>query len=118
MFDISNEVSYSGAMIKRTSTFVDDGTLCRDSSFWVEVSGAEDAGAKNHYVPNQGEVAFSLLRDSFSRNEGIPDLFIISPFRSVRNGFCRYLDSKIDELILKGSSKAIDMEQLRNFEKK
>lgn len=117
MFDISNEVSYSGAMIKRTSTFVDDGTLCRDSSFWVEVSGAEDAGAKNHYVPNQGEVAFSLLRDSFSRNEGIPDLFIISPFRSVRNGFCRYLDSKIDELILKGSSKAIDMEQLRNFEK-
>lgn len=117
MFDISNEISYSGAMIKRTSTFVDDGTLCRDSSFWVEVSGAEDAGAKNHYVPNQGEVAFSLLRDSFSRNEGIPDLFIISPFRSVRNGFCRYLDSKVDELILKGSSKAIDMEQLRSFEK-
>ena len=117
MFDISNEISYSGAMIKRTSTFVDDGTLCRDSSFWVEVSGTEDTGAKNHYIPNQGEVAFSLLRDSFSRNEGMPDLFVISPFRSVKNGFCRYLNSRIDELVLKGSNKPIDMKQLRNFER-
>lgn len=95
MFDISNRISYEGAMLLQTAgpkpSKVE--TFCLPTSFWLEVAGAE-LGSKNHFVSAQAEAiapyvarAFELAARVHPDENGVrPSLFLISPFTSVVSG--------------------------------
>lgn len=94
MFDISNKVSYGGSMVQGTPdeklVLNESGEMVcrygRPSSCWVNVAGKEK-GKKNHYVEEQGESVFALMKDSILKSKGDPSLFVISPFKTVADSF-------------------------------
>ena len=92
MFSIANELSYDSTLIKRTvgsRGLRGKRPYILPHSCWIDVpEAAEDSGyIKAYYMPCQGRVALRLLVSAFERRkEGLPDIFIISPFVSVVNG--------------------------------
>lgn len=59
-------------------------TLLRQLQYWSSVTGSERSiASKNHYVEEQGEKALKIISAGFEKYNGIPDLFVISPFTSV-----------------------------------
>lgn len=89
MYSISNMLSYNGTMKQQTSAPKADraAAFILEKSCWIDVSGSEESGAKNHFVKVQGEVVLKLLEEKFKKDKNeIPDLFIITPFTSVKNG--------------------------------
>ena len=57
-------------------------TLLYEDSKWFQVTGSEK-GNKNHYVREQGIKALSMVIESLHKQEILPDIYIISPFKSV-----------------------------------
>ena len=89
MYTISNVLSYDGTMKQQTAPPKEDRerTFILDKSCWIDVSGAENSGKKDHFVKAQGELVLKLLARKFKRDSSdIPRLFIITPFTSVKDG--------------------------------
>ncbi len=89
MYTISNFLSYDGTMKQQTGAPKEERekTFILKKSCWIDVTGNEDTGNKNHFVKAQGEVALELLEEKFKKDSNeIPRLFIITPFTSVKNG--------------------------------
>lgn len=85
MFDISNELSYSEMMHKKTAAPKEsaEASFCLASSFWLDVRGSE-IGNKNHFVKAQAHAIEAYVRDAFEKAHGEqPSLFLITPFSSV-----------------------------------
>lgn len=84
MFSISNEIAYNWTMINATAQPKEDvkATLLYEDSKWFQVTGSEK-GNKNHYVREQGIKALSMVIESLHKQEILPDIYIISPFKSV-----------------------------------
>lgn len=89
MYTISNLLSYDGTMKQQTEApkAEREKTFILEKSCWIDVTGSENSGNKDHFVKAQGEVVLKLLEEKFKkdRNE-IPKLFIITPFTSVKAG--------------------------------
>lgn len=104
MFSISNQLSYGGIMVNKTQPPNDDERFIYPASCWVQCEGKEEGrsrGAANHYVKNQGRIAYFMIMTGIEKNEGeFPDLFVISPFRSVieslKKELSRYKEFKSD----------------------
>lgn len=81
MFDISNEIAYSGLMVqaKRPAP-----SAIRDicgPSHWIDVRGQ----GRDKYSPEEGEQVMALLQRL--RDAGVaPDLYIVTPFVAVQDG--------------------------------
>ncbi len=77
MFEIINEVSYEGRLIKATSELdvVDEANGC---SRWIQTVGAKDG----HVVKEQEEATLVLLENAFAKTIR-PDILVVSPFASV-----------------------------------
>lgn len=89
MYNISNVLSYDGTMKQQTGAPkpAKCETFILEKSCWLQVTGEEASGAKNHFVKAQGDVVLKLLEAKFKKSpEEVPNLFIISPFTSVKNG--------------------------------
>jgi hypothetical protein len=89
MYTISNVLSYDGTMKQQTGEPKEERAknFILDKSCWIDISGSEDSGAKNHFVKAQGEIVLKLLETKFKKDSGdIPKLFIITPFTSVKAG--------------------------------
>lgn len=90
MYDISNKLSYDGTMKQQTLPPGEEKckSFILDNSYWIDVEGGKESAAstnkKNHFVEAQGDVVLSLLEKKFAIQEGIPKLFIITPFTSVK----------------------------------
>lgn len=101
MFDISNCISYEGAMLMQTLAPKPSTTrsFCLPTSFWLEVEGHE-RGNKDHYVNAQAQAIIPFVAEAFQRTASTastettapnaaptkPSLFLISPFTSVVHG--------------------------------
>ena len=126
MFDISNEVSYGGLMINETRDLDEhDPRLERfywPSSQWFDVRGKEQGGG-NHFVEKQAVRALEIVANAFEKlgaKEGrAPSLFVISPFKSVANGFRNYLKKRSGggslEFCEGGESVSVDEEAWKSF---
>ncbi len=89
MYTISNILSYDGTMKQQTGAPKADraATFILDKSCWIDVSGSENSGKKDHFVKAQGEAVLKLLAAKFQKDRTeIPRLFIITPFTSVKSG--------------------------------
>ncbi|TSD86160.1 hypothetical protein FFK22_023770 [Mycobacterium sp. KBS0706] len=84
MFDIANAIAYGGKMIFATRPDEDGYTG------WVDVAGPVREGRQ--VVPEQIEVAVQAVLDLYRQNRGaLPPLYLISPFRSVKQALTRQI---------------------------
>lgn len=95
MFDISNELSYNGIMKKKTAEPDHTKSFCYNESVWFDVKG-DEIGGKNHYVESQGVFVWKILEKAFEISDQ-PDIFVITPFTSVRDGVKALLKKKIEQ---------------------
>lgn len=84
MFEISNELSYGGAMKNKTEPPKDSAKFVFTNSKWFEVKGRE-GGKKNHFVKGQADKVIDILENAFANSEK-PEIFVISPFTTVVSG--------------------------------
>ena len=84
MFSISNEISYNGIMVNKTAlpSEAEEKLFLHEKSCWIQSSGKE-IGNRNHYVAEQGELVLRMILEAFNRQQGLPDIYIISPFKYV-----------------------------------
>lgn len=87
MFNISNEISYNGKMLHETNG-LDNNLLSelifKDKSTWLNINGVNEGNYK-YYKEKQGEKVCELLEDYYKEHEKLPNLFIITPFREIRD---------------------------------
>lgn len=84
MFDIANAIAYDDKMIFATHPVGDGYTG------WVDVAGMVREGRQ--VVPEQIEIAVQAVLDLYHHGRGVlPPLYLISPFRSVKQALTRQL---------------------------
>ena len=76
MFQISNEIAYSGQMVYDTQEI----SLSLPPSRWIEVVAGE---SDDHWIPAEGIVLEILLTDLFRSGVSPTSILLISPFRAV-----------------------------------
>jgi hypothetical protein len=103
MFSIANDIAYNGKMvfgpkpedeINATSTR----PLLGPSRWFDIVSNEFD----EHFSENEGNAAADIVVEFYKRKlvgkaDGLPDLFVISPFKSAAEGIASLLRDRIDE---------------------
>lgn len=82
MFQISNEIAYNGRMFCCSEEPESGKMFLMDRSTWYQVSASEK-GAKDHSVPQQIHLVANLLTTAIKKFGDIPNLYVITPFRSV-----------------------------------
>ncbi|CAH1059845.1 AAA domain-containing protein [Paenibacillus pseudetheri] len=97
MFSISNRLSYDGMMRKKTTEAKEENEakFVQEKTCWIDVSGKE-IGNKNHFVHEQGKVALKMIIESFRKYNGLPDMYVISPFTTVINGMKSMVKESIE----------------------
>lgn len=115
MYDISNQISYSGIMKQQTQPPKSEKIekFIYDKSQWINVVGKEK-GNKNHFVEAQGEKVCELLEIAFSKNPQ-PSLYIISPFTTVVSGIKNYIKVYCRK---HGGTTKIDSDYMLDYAKK
>jgi hypothetical protein len=78
-----------------------------DQSLWFDVSGKE-VGNKDHTVAAQIDKVASLLNEAISRFGCLPDVFIITPFKTVKRSLTRKISPLLDALLPEMGQKKID----------
>lgn len=96
MFSISNEIAYNGRMLKETKEPDKNIQLIFNKSEWLNIGGREN-GNKDHYVKEQGEMVAQIVLDAMKLDGKLPNLFIISPFKSVIYNMKKTLRESIKE---------------------
>lgn len=110
MFEISNEIAYGGLMIKKTKE-AEDIDYPLGPSCWVNVTGACD---ERHWVHEQGREVIRMLHKLAGDSRGLPDVYMISPFRNVARRLEKQLYSSRSEWL----SKDVDDQLLRRWLKR
>ncbi|WP_283606893.1 DEAD/DEAH box helicase [Faecalispora anaeroviscerum] len=107
MFQISNEIAYGGRMFLKTPQPDSSLRFLLSESIWFDVKGAEK-GHKNHSVKEQTDKLVNLFVKAIHIYQGLPELYIITPFTSVAYAIQRTLLPliqkelpELDELIIK-----------------
>lgn len=89
MFSLSNQIAYDNRMFKKSREPDHNTLLSIEKSIWIDIKGME-AGGKDHFVKEQGDVVANMILAAFDLEESqggnIPDIYIISPFVTVANG--------------------------------
>ena len=80
MFDISNEIAYSGQMVYDTQQISSFLPL----SSWIDVKALE---SDDHWIPAEGAALEILLTDLRRYGINSANILLISPFRAVARGF-------------------------------
>lgn len=82
MFSIANTIAYNSKMLHgRDKRWPVDNTLWGESR-WLDVCG-EVRG--KHYVAKQGEKVLEMIQDWYKHHNILPDVYIISPFKQIKN---------------------------------
>jgi hypothetical protein len=84
MFSISNEIAYNNRMFKKSAGPEANVLLLLKKSLWIDIKGKEN-GDKDHFVPIQGDKTIEMVLSAFEMQNGFPNLYIISPFKTVAN---------------------------------
>ena len=112
MFGISNRLAYDGGMVLARRKMAEEDELTKlrpllGESRWFDV--AAKGGGHKHFIREQAEVVLRLVRAyaerGFVGEDGLPALFVVSPFRSVADGVRKLL---CDDLRTRGhAAKAV-----------
>jgi len=93
MFNISNKIAYGGEMIHAVETEDSSvGNILRDSR-WIDV--ADDGRCHEKWSPAEGEKVEAGLSWYIEKTNGLPDLYIITPFKMVSNALRQLISKNI-----------------------
>lgn len=106
MFDISNEVAYDSRMFQQTKEPDAGKKFLLQTSIWFDIKGTE-AGSKDHSVKEQTATTMALLKKSISIYNGLPDIYIITPFTSVERALKRAIRPVIKKRLPQMDEKTI-----------
>lgn len=100
MFTVANELSYGGFMINKTMNPKNPIKPCKESC-WItyDASNIGSSTGKDRYIQIQGQIAFALIQKLRATNAEFKDIFIITPFTSVAQGFRTYMQSISDDVV-------------------
>ena len=107
MFEIANEISYENSMIN-VSQYKDPSGLLFDKSCWIQVKGREKCVKGSHFVKRQADVVIKLILHKYKNAGNKPEnpkelknlnLYVITPFVSVRDELIRYMENRMDKNI-------------------
>lgn len=98
MFDISNKIAYNGKMINKTKEISKDEVLVLENSKWIDIKGKE-IGDKNHFVKEQGEKVTEIIKEAINVYNGLPNIYIISPFKSIVGEIKSILNKQLNMLL-------------------
>ncbi len=103
MFSISNKIAYNDMMIfgKPEGKSDDEIKTILGETRWISVKG--EASKDSHWINEEGEVLIAMLKDVISEKKALPDLYIISPFKSVSFEIGRMLRKRVSEWIPEAS---------------
>jgi hypothetical protein len=79
MFEIANKIAYNNRMVTATRLH-DDKRFPLGDSRWINIEGKCQG---RHWVAAQGEEVVKLLTQAVEAEKALPNLYIISPFKSV-----------------------------------
>lgn len=83
MFSISNEIAYNNKMFHGDEDPTGKPHATWGRSQWFDVCGEVEG---KHYVPAQGEYVANMIHSHYVRCNEFPDIYVISPFRKVKDG--------------------------------
>ncbi|MCC9295969.1 AAA domain-containing protein [Clostridium sp. WLY-B-L2] len=96
MFSISNEIAYNNRMFKKSVNPEANVLLLLNKSIWIDIKGKEN-GDRDHFVPAQGDKAIEMVLSAFELQNGFPNLYIISPFKTVANNIKSLLKKALNK---------------------
>jgi len=94
MFSIANQVAYENRMFCKTTPPTAGKPFLLERSTWFNVPG-EEIGGKNHTVPAQIDLVAQLLEKAATQFDSLPNLYIITPFITVKHA----LEQKLRPLL-------------------
>lgn len=100
MFSISNQIAYNNKMFHGDEEPASKPHVSWGESQWIDISGEVDG---KHYVPAQGKHVADMIHSHYVRNNGFPDVYVISPFKKVKDGVKREIK---DTLLNRGLDKS------------
>ncbi|WP_143021012.1 DEAD/DEAH box helicase [Belnapia rosea] len=112
MFSISNAIAYGGGMVLGDGKAEQEKRINEGDpalgvppqpllgpSRWIDMP--TDRGGNGHFMPAHADLAAAIVREfrirgwaEGARPDGLPDLFVISPFRTAADGLRRLLSSR------------------------
>ena len=108
MFNIANEIAYDNKMFYCTDDDSSEIPLSLEKSCWIDIKGSE-IGNKNHYVKEQGKKVIELLNNAIKvSNNKLPELFIISPFKTVAREMKKELERVMPRLVHEDHNKIME----------
>ncbi|WP_312462752.1 DEAD/DEAH box helicase [Pantoea endophytica] len=82
MFSIANTIAYNNKMLHgRDKRWPTENDIWGESC-WLDVCGEVEG---KHYVPAQGKKVLMMVKDWFEYHGALPDVYIISPFKQIKN---------------------------------
>jgi len=103
MFGISNRLAYAGGMVLARGKMAEEDELTKlrpllGESRWFDVAGKQ--GGPKHFIREQAEVVLRLVQAyaerGFAGEDGLPALFVVSPFRSMADGLRKALCADLE----------------------
>ena len=96
MFNVSNELSYGGFMINETVKPKEPVKIALPSC-WITYDASQiiSKSKKDHYINTQGEIGAKLINLLQNHNVKLDDIFVISPFKTVAEGFKAYMSNQL-----------------------
>jgi len=92
MFDISNCIAYEGKMIfGLKESALPDGPPIHCSSAWIDVGGQVRSRQE---VPDQTRLVVELILKSYARDQILPTLYVITPFRAIKKAIIQALENE------------------------
>lgn len=98
MFSISNKIAYNDKMFHGKQDPKGADHITWGQSSWIDISGEVDG---KHYVPKQGVYVAHMIYDHYVLNRQLPDIYVISPFRKVKDG----LEQDISRILVENGIK-------------
>ena len=98
MFSISNEVAYDKRMFFKTAPPKAETKFLLQKSLWIDCGGTE-VGNKNHTVHQQIDLAGRLFEKAIRVYNGLPDLYLITPFTTVAFALSAKLNKVITQTL-------------------
>lgn len=112
MFSVANKIAYNDRMIHGC----DDDVIQPETASGVANSWIESVGVCSHrqYKKELGEDMFALLKKLLEAGNELNSIFVISPFKAVKNILLSDLSERVDE-VLSLSNKAISKNDVSSW---
>lgn len=108
MFSIANEIAYNKKMICSTIDKSEKINLSMKKSCWLDIGGNEFIKG-NHFIQEQANKLLELVINAIKENGNkLPDLYIITPFKTVAEKTNEFLLKELNKLKLNYTLKEID----------